>query len=424
MNYLKHEVYMIKNFMSLQDVVEIVSSLHNRLLILEASALKPVGSSRLGILLSGEMGDIVVDDGTNTLLKNNSDDGFIVKMHSTDHSEAYVIKVYKQPENVNGPLREKYVAVAKDQVAREFKSLSLLKGHPNVPRLLSDEIDTGTLHIDDGKKLKSFILKTEYLPNLKNFYSSPFSRLEMMLDSDGSVFVDFAHMRRLVDYVFGQAASLMHFLQRYGIEHRDVDVENFLIQTNSLRIVLMDFARAKIPHVDGLPDTEDPDEIVKRCDSIMSSSRSSDEEYDLANYTKKRYKNENNNIAREVQGGGVMRDTILAYYWISHSITRYCTIELRSKYEEEEAEIAALRLITKQFKDVFENDLRPILHYAVPPTEDLAKYLKVYEMGSTKDGNTKLRRSRPTRVVHSADYEEIKEKIRRGTLGSVEIEWD
>ncbi len=90
------------------------------------------------------------------------------------------------------------------------------------------------------------------------------------LVDDGNVSVDFVHMRRLVDYVYGQAASLVNTLNEKGIEHRDIDAFNFLIQPPSLRIVLMHFARAKIPHVDGMPDTEDPDQIASWCEDILS----------------------------------------------------------------------------------------------------------------------------------------------------------
>ncbi len=219
------------------SVIEVVTALHNRLLVLERAAVKRVGDWRLGAVLRGDMGDIVVGKSGTELISKSSDDGYVVKIkdyvikvykqpitssaamptehvpgdfdvkvHATGKAEEYVVTVKKQPVSPDMLVQQKYVAVAKDQVMREFKAYSMLKKHPNVPRLLSTELDTCSLHLKSDEILKSFLIKLEYLPNLKDFNTTDLKHLEKIVGADNNITIDFLHMHRLVDYVYGQAA--------------------------------------------------------------------------------------------------------------------------------------------------------------------------------------------------------------------------
>jgi serine/threonine protein kinase len=442
-------------------VIEVVRALHNRLLVLERAAVKRAGDWRLGAVLRSDMGDIMVGKAGTELISKSSDDGYVVKIKNADPARDYVIKVYKQPIKTSAAvpvdkdprdfdvkvhatgraeeyvvtvkklpvaasvsLDDKYVAVARDQVLREFKALTLLKGHPNVPGLLSSEVDTCTLHVKSDEILKSFLIKMEYLPNLKDFYSTDLKNFEKILGDDGSVTIDFVHMHILVDYVYGQAASLVTTLNEKGIQHRDIDVNNFLIQPDTLRIILMDFARAKLPYVDGMPDSQDPDVIAKHCEDVMSNVSSTEEELEFAKYKHRRYKNYNKEATfGDMEKRDVVSDSIMFWYFISKAMDHLCT-ECRSRFYDSQVEVAILKLKILKLKDLFDTDVKSIVHLATPPTENLKLYYKVHTSGKTQVGKQKLILNKPINIVYSPTYEDTAKKIKNGTLGSVEIKWD
>jgi hypothetical protein len=386
-------------------LIKAMRSLHIRLLVLEGSA--PV------LRLQNELGDITVNDSTNSLIPSESDDGFLVKMHGTDSGTGeHVLKIYKQGQAPDEFYQEKYKAVAKDQVTREFKALTLLKGHPNVPFLISTEVDTCTLHMDQKEPLKSWLIDMEYIPDMSHINEFSLGYPERVVEDDGSISVDFTLMHRLVDYIYGQAASLAHAMRVNGIEHRDIDWGNFMIQPHTLRLCLIDFARAKLP---GLPD---PTEIVRRCEAVLDLAESTKEDRALAEYKKKRYMTNNMNGVFELRDRAEVSEALLLFYWITQAFLRFC--KLRKDYLLDNEGLGLLMKLNK-LRVIFDTDVRPLLHFARPIVEDLAVFKKSHDLSRTRQGRVKLSTSKWNSVVHSAENEEA---ARSGhNISMYKIDW-
>jgi hypothetical protein len=187
----------------------------------------------------------------------------------------------------------------------------------------------------------------------------------------------------------------------------------------------MDFARAKLPHVHGMPDSQDPDVIAKQCEDVMSNVSSTEEELEFAKYKHRRYKNYNKEATfGDMEKRDVVSDSIMFFYYISKAMDHLCTA-LRSRlFYDPEVEVAILKLKILKLKDLFDTDVKSIVHHATPPTENLEWYSKVYTSGKTKVGKQTLILNKPINIVYSPTYEDTAKKIKNGTLGSVEIKWD
>lgn len=223
--------------------------LHERVLALELNTanLINIGKVRGVCILHANIGKVRVN-GTDFREVSSGEDGeVIMAVPQTAKSRTYVIKVFKCP-TVDAKDQPEMDSIVLDQARREVTCLTLLKGHPNVPRLISKEVDTCTLLKDGVPHPKSVLIRQEYIKNLRDITNEKLEVLGLNQDPvDKMYYVDYNDRNRLVQYVWGQAASLTCALSERGIYHRDVDDCNFMIQMPELRLVLLDFMRAEVP---------------------------------------------------------------------------------------------------------------------------------------------------------------------------------
>lgn len=210
--------------------------------------------------LNANIGQISVDNDHYKHLGDGDDGDVILAENKT---EKYVLKVFKRkiiedddnPETVEADQKEMDEIVA-DQALRELTALKLMSGHPNVSKLISTEVDTCNLHMDGRDLPESILVRMEYIPHAitlekildthNHIDMATLGIVRKMRGPDESFHIDFGARVKLIAYLFGQCYSVSRELKRQGIYHRDCDACNIVISFPSLRLVLLDFARAEI----------------------------------------------------------------------------------------------------------------------------------------------------------------------------------
>ena len=196
-------------------------------------------------------------DGHQTVIKCFVDRG--MKTH-TDDSEIKFIK-----------------EIAKDQAMRELKAISLVGGHENF-------FSTATT----PAKLEVITLRTRFDSVYENIPSIALNYVENLISIDNATAffgfsegvengshtlplveinykntMNFEHRNILFKYVSNQLFSATDYMHSRGITHRDLDSVNVQVVYPSIRVKIMDFAKAGIPDIDGYPHSENPDNIYK-----------------------------------------------------------------------------------------------------------------------------------------------------------------
>lgn len=353
---------------------------------------------------------------------SQGDDGFVLRyIPEMPDEESHVIKVFKPPQTTedteNLPVKE-LQHISLDQAKREFSGLSLMKGHPNVPLLLSSEVDVCDLFIDEVEYPQAYAIKLSYISNLRPCGPRALTEAFGAIITDEGFKIDYGHRNKLAKYLWGQAASLSKALKELSIYHRDVDNVNLKIQTPDLRLILMDFARAAIPVKENLPFTEDPDMLcdenlfLDRARTIVGFHDTNEDiinkQIQLFHLQKKRLLNINEqSVLNEPelkidQSNQRVQDFELLYYWITYAIHRHNDHFLyrhEMKYTED--------VMIPQVKEMFLYDFEKLIQWAVCPEDDLIQFKKVFTLSEQKSEEyvqifVKCLKQIP--IVHSNDF--------------------
>jgi hypothetical protein len=110
----------------------------------------------------------------------------------------YVIKVFKSPA-VDDEDQPEMDSIVIDRAKREVRCLTLLEGHPNVPKLVSREFDYCTLFKYGVPHPKSLLIRQEYIKSLKDITDERFEVLGLDQDPIGKeYYVDYNVRNSLV----------------------------------------------------------------------------------------------------------------------------------------------------------------------------------------------------------------------------------
>jgi hypothetical protein len=319
--------------------------------------------------LNANLGTVRVDDRHYTVLGSGDDGDVILAENTEEKPEKYVLKVYKRTimkndahPDIAADDQEDMDKIVADQALREFTALKLMRGHPNVSRLISTEVDTCHLHMEDNDFPGSILIRMEYIPNaitLADIEEDPHSIdmatlgiVRTMRGSGISYHIDFRVRVKLIGYLFGQCFSVTDELRRHGIHHRDCDACNIVISFPSLRLVLLDFARADIPG-------------MKKIEEVMQERSS----FKIKWIKNKRYRNLN--IYDDSD-----RDTIFSH--LKMVVRKSCMKGFFKNYTNEkkaiEIMIDAMKKNPEQY-DIFE-----------PPVRPLRQFQEVWEIYTDKRG--------------------------------------
>lgn len=314
--------------------------------------------------LNANLGTVRVDDRHYTLL-GSGDDGDVILAES--ETEKYVLKVYQRiiitddinPETVEADQKEMDEIVA-DQALREFKALRSMRGHPNVSRLISTEVDTCNMHLNGVDFPGSLLVRMEYIPHaitLSDIFSG-YNHVDMatlgivksMRGPHESFHIDFNDRVKLIEYLFGQCSSVSGELRMQGIYHRDCASCNIVISFPSLRLVLLDFARAEVPG-------------MKRIRDIISKNSSQK----IKDIKQKRYHNYND---------ATDSDYVSMFSILEHIIKKNCNEGFFKNYTKEKKAIGMMINALKE---------KP-LQYDVcePPIEELKRFQEVWVTYTTQ----------------------------------------
>ncbi len=359
---------------------------------------------------------------------SQGDDGFVLRfIPEIPDEDSHVIKIFKPPKTTGDQLNltlQELQNISLDQANREFSGLSLMMGHPNVPLLLSSEVDVCDLSIDEVEYPQAYAIKLSYIPNLRPCGPRALSDAFGAIMTDEGFIIDYEHRNRLAKYLWGQAASLSKALKELGIYHRDVDTVNLKIQTPDLRLILMDFARAALPVKDNLPFTEDPDML---CDENLFLDRAktkagldnSNEEIiskqiQLFNLQKQRLLNINQELViyepelKIDQSNQKAQDFELLYYWITYAIERHnehFVYRHEKKYTQ--------NVMIPQVKEMFLHDFESLIQWAVCPENDLIQFKKVFTLSEQKSEeyiNIFVKCLKKIPIIHSDEFSEYNAK--------------
>jgi len=354
---------------------------------------------------------------------SQGDDGFVLRyIPELPDEDAHVLKIFKSPpinELDFTPTQEELLVIPLDQAKREFSGLSLLMGHPNVPLLLSHEIDICDLVMDGIEYCQAYALKLSYISNLKPCGSQVFSDVFGVVETDEGLQIDYEHRNKLIKYLWGQAALLTTALKEAGIYHRDVDSVNLKIQTPDLRLCLMDFARASIPLKTNLPFTDDPDMLcdetlfLDRAKASLKSNSTNQSKIQEKLQLFKLQKNRLININQELlcddptlkidDSTHMLQDMELLFYFITRAIKNH---NENSIYKHEQK--FTLNVMIPHVKELFLNDIQSVVQWASCPENDLIKFKRVFtilnQKSTQKDIQLFVKSLNTISYVHSEEY--------------------
>lgn len=332
---MSQEFTVNQHSLKLVSCVRILESLHERISRLELGALK------------ANLGKIHVD-GVQYKKIDQGDDGYIIlALDDSDSTKKYIMKIFRTKE-VSKEDQPAMDALVADQAKRELTALTLLKGHPNVAKLISTEIDTCGLHMDGLEYPGSLMIRQEYIPDLVKISSFDWSVLSIVREGcgkDSSFHIDFKARNRLIRYVLGQIASVVKALKENGIYHRDCNFFNVMIQKSRLHFYLLDFARADLPG-------------VAKADDLMKEPASEV----MMRIKKTRY--ENLNYLAKSDFESIFRRTKMC-------ILEACYSSLYDDNEDEED-------VVRNIFDEAERDFDQLIPFAEPPKKELDQYEDVW----------------------------------------------
>ena len=186
----------------------------------------------------------------------SGDDGLVF---TVDNSVA--VKVYRRFEG-GDQLDKVCNEIRQDQAYREFKALSLIGPHPNFARLISTELDICDVKISDNSIVGAWAIRTEYLQGAVAIDTS--FRLWGLSGKASAQIYDLRLRDDTYRYICGQVLSAVHAMRSMEIEHRDLDTSNIVVQPHTLRVVILDFARSRLPSNDLFEETEDPLKLIAK----------------------------------------------------------------------------------------------------------------------------------------------------------------
>lgn len=346
-----------------QYFVKKLHQLHTRLACLE------LGRNHLDV----NMGDINIVDNEQFKKIKKGDDGIIILVtppqDPPDTGIKYVIKAILSFRHDNPETQAGLDTIAVDQAKREFQALTLLKGHPNVPQILSTELDTCNLTTETNSYVNVHLIRQEFLENISDISLRGFPVMGLSSDDDcKSFFIDFDMRLRLLQYLYGQVASLTKALRDHKIYHRDVDSCNFMIQMPSMRLFLFDFARANMPG-------------LENADELQSKVLKNDSQRVLMT-RKRQYVNLNNTFTgcKKLKIDFSTEDVLdyeLMCHWISASIQNHVDSTLFQYAHDEN-----ITLLTEEFemKLKMKDNCQELIVYAEPPTTALTIHEKMWNL--------------------------------------------
>jgi len=322
--------------------------------------------------LSLDLGKITIEGITYKKIRSGDDGIIILVKHPPDapqEPKTYIIKAFTHKPTKNEKTRMGLDLITADQAMREWKSLTLLKGHPNVPQIISTELDTCALEVDNVVFPKAYLIREEYIENIYSITSYYINYLGISSNEDDTkFFIDYNLRTTLAKYLWGQVASLTKALRDHRIYHRDVDSCNFMIQMPSLRLFLLDFAKADIPGM------QSPQSIMNFEDDEEDSSVS------LRRRTQ--YKNVNNNGKSDTRYKIDHTTTDVLDYemmcrWVSIAVSKPIYPQLYPNLEEENA---VFKVEEEKMKLAMKDNLQTLLPLAKPPMAALKMNEKIYNM--------------------------------------------
>jgi len=141
--------------------------------------------------------------------------------------------------------------IRRDQVAREFTALSIIKAHghhPNFPKLYSTEVDEVTL-TKNNTVIRGWAVQMELINNQATLFKS-LRMWGMAVNHDTTLYFDMELRGRIMKHVIKQLKSVVDFLGECGIHHRDLDECNVLVRFPDIHVFIVDFSRASFPDVE------------------------------------------------------------------------------------------------------------------------------------------------------------------------------
>ncbi len=370
-----------------RTLTAIVSALHRRLNILESQSENMVTRVKLRsktevtkIHLGANMGIITVNSHDNTEI-SRGDDGIIVKMSNpADKASPYVIKVFSTRKGTTPEWQEKYNFISKDQATREIKAMILLKDHPNIFKLRSTELSTCRLQEGTEKPMEeSWLIEMEYVDGLVYLTDSPLQYLEYIVESRDKITVNYAHRNRLIYYIYGQVASIIDAFNRHNIRHRDVDRVNLKMQMPWLKLYIMDFARADVPHLDGYDDTEDPDKIFADSQDKRKRKFTTDRnaEMKFIEEMKNRYYDYNQDYKDEIDKDKPS-DMDMLLYWMK-TVTGSYSRKLAGRSHHDMEEYTIFKQLRMDLDKRIRENPTQMGSFSAPPEKDIQQHMDVYK---------------------------------------------
>ena len=316
----------------MDQVLKIAEMLHSRVRSLELKST--LGRQQITCFIGKRLEPVVVDN-THYSRIGFGDDGVIIKanndMHPNGDLVVYKIFMCAPPGHLYYEAKNRTV---RDQALREFNALKMINGHPNFLNVYSDEIDTCEMNYDGYLYEECCALKLNYVSGLTNIRHSFVLLGVQYNDAAKEYSMNYDHRNILVKHVLAQAFSMLDKLNSLGIRHRDVDNCNFMIKMPDLHLYLFDFSRAYLPHVPGLTDTVDPEEIClnlrEKLRELISVSPEKDGperiqrgiDLKAVRYQLDQYNSPVEDYKGEITDASAITDKVMMKYWINVAIKK------------------------------------------------------------------------------------------------------
>jgi len=152
------------------------------------------------------------------------------------------VKLFAIESDLDDPVNIEKNLMSEDLANREFKALSLVKGNPHFPVLISDELDTCSMN-DDGVLLwRTWAVRMQLIEDSYKLHQ--IFRLFGCCFVQGDMAWDMSMFSRAVNCVIMQLMDAVGFLRSKGIRHMDLDVNNVMVHIPSFNVIVIDFARS------------------------------------------------------------------------------------------------------------------------------------------------------------------------------------
>jgi len=172
------------------------------------------------------------------------DDGEVVKFRAGDGSYR-ALKIFAE-YTVDDYSRPAQNWMRQDQATREFTALSRIHAdgrHPNFPFLYSTEVDDVTYTGLSGT-VRGWAVQMELINNQTNLRNS--ARMwGLAVDAANVIYFDMELRGQIMNHVIRQLGSVLIFLEKCEIRHRDLDDCNVLVRCPDMHVYVVDFSRAE-----------------------------------------------------------------------------------------------------------------------------------------------------------------------------------